>query len=212
MLLEVFSREAGRLGLIAKGAKRKKSAFGPILQPFLPLLVLWYGRGELLTVRHVEAAGKAIRFEGSRLFSALYVNELTMRLVHRFDPHPDLFELYACTLQRLAADEPVAFVLREYELGLLDALGYGLVLTHDAQTGQEITADALYSYDIETGPVRDNRGAYSLQIHGQTLLDLAVREFDNVRTEQESKRLMRAVLAHYLNGVPLKSREYFYSK
>lgn len=210
-MVELFSREEGRVGLIARGVKRSKSA-GNTLQPFIPLFVSWSGRGELMTLRHMESAGRAIALSGTRLFSALYVNELTMRLVHRFDPHPDLFDLYTDTLTRLAEQETESCVLREYELGLLEALGYGLLLTHEAGTGDILSPDRLYHYDFEHGPVRADDMDEGVCIHGQTLLDLEARQFDNARTGKEAKQLMRAVFNHYLNGVPLKSREYFMSK
>ncbi len=198
--------------MVAKGARRNKSAMGRSLQPFLPLLLLWSGRGELMTLCHVEIAGRVLHIGGVRLFSALYVNELTMRFLHRYDPHPELFDLYGYTLQRLASDEPEEYVLREYEIGLLEAMGYGLVLTHEAVSGEKIRPDCLYIYDYESGPLRKTDSNDGVCVYGSTLLDLSVRRFDDKRTGKESKRLMRAVLMHHLNGVALKTREYFFMK
>jgi DNA repair protein RecO (recombination protein O) len=208
LLLELFTLQHGRIGLIAKGARRGRTGMAPMLQPFRPLLASWAGRGELATLTHAEAGGADIRLQHTVLFCGFYLNELLVRLLPVHDPHPELFEVYRTALAGLAAGTDLEATLRRFELALLESLGYGLQLTVDTQTGEAIQPDRLYLYRIDTGPVAadaDNPAA----LHGATLLALREGRCDTPEIRTESKRLMRYVLAHYLEGRPLKSRELF---
>lgn len=208
LLLELFTLQHGRIGLIAKGARRGKAGLAPILQPFRPLLASWAGRGELATLTHAEAGGADIRLRHTALFCGFYLNELLVRLLPLHDPHPELVEVYRTALAGLAAGRDLEAVLRRFELALLESLGYGLQLTADAQTGEAIQPDRLYIYRIDTGPIVADPDD-PVALHGATLLALRDGRFDTPELRTESKRLMRHVLAHYLEGRPLKSRELF---
>ncbi len=210
LLLEIFSSEHGRLGLVARGARAPRSKTGNLLQPFVPLLLSWRGQGELPTLTGAEPAGAAPPLQGERLLSGIYLNELLMRLLHRNDAHPVLFATYLDTLRALAADDDIEVPLRRFERLLLQEIGYGLILDHDVASGEAIESDASYTYLPERGPVRhhgpDKEG---LLIHGRTLLALAQDRYPDRQTRQEAKRLIRAVLAVQLGERPLKSRELF---
>ena len=97
-LVELFALEYGRLTVIARGARKTKSAIQGLLQPFIPLLVSWSGKTELLTLTHVEANG-AIKFlRGECLFAGFYLNELLMCLLQKWDSHHQLYTVYENTL------------------------------------------------------------------------------------------------------------------
>jgi DNA repair protein RecO (recombination protein O) len=210
LLLEAWSRDAGRVGLVAKGARGVRSRLRGLLQPFVPLLLSWSGRGELATLTGAEADGPCPALVGRALLSGLYVNELLLRLVPRNDPHPRLFALYGATLPVLADPHQEERALRLLERDLLEELGYGLVLDHEADTGLPVAPQRRYRYLLERGVVAaesDEPGG--IPVSGASLLALARGELRDRVGLKEAKELTRAALALYLGGRPLKSRELF---
>ncbi len=210
LILEVFSREHGRVGVVARGARGRKSRYQGYLQAFLPLQMGWSGRGELLTLNGVEAEHGLMHLPASKLASGFYLNEIMMRLLHRHEPLPDLFLDYAIALQALRDNLPEEPALRRFELRLLTHLGYGLQLTEDVN-GEAIQPNSRYQYLAEQGPCPQttHTGPAGLEISGQTLLALAHEELTTEQELRESKRLMRYILATHLGDRPLHSRELF---
>ena len=109
-LLEVFTAEQGRISMVARGARRRTrgGSGSALLQPFNPLLLSFSGRAELKNLGATESAGTPRQLRGQRLFSGLYLNELLVRLLHRHDPHPQLFAAYGATLDALAGSDDAA--------------------------------------------------------------------------------------------------------
>src|SRR5690606_18521579 len=105
LLLEVFSRQHGRVGLVARGARGAKSRWRNVLQPFRPLLLSWRIRGELGNLSEAEQVAALPLAAGDAWFCGLYINELLMRALHRNDPHPELFDAYRLLLQDMAAQK-----------------------------------------------------------------------------------------------------------
>lgn len=208
LLLEVFSREAGRIGAVARGARRPGARLRGVLRPFQALLVSWSGRGELATVTGAEPQGAPFLVSGEKLASGFYLNELLLRLLARWDPHPPLFDVYVDTLARLRdTAENAEAVLRTFERALLRELGYGLTLEREAGDGPPVRPERLYYYRLEVGPERESAGASdAVPVHGETLLALAAGRLEDKRSLKEAKRLTRAALSRYLGGRPLASR------
>lgn len=209
LLLEVFAREHGRIGLVARGARAPRSRSRGLLQPFQPLLLSWSGRGELgtLTGAETDAAAPSARLSGTALYSGFYLNELLLRLLQRHDAHPELFDVYAATLPNLQTDPQRP--LRLFEKHLLETLGYGLLLDHEAG-GEPVTADADYVYALEAGPSRSTEATVGqLRVSGRSLLSLAAEDLSDAQSLTDSKRLLRAALDLYLGGRGLKTREVF---
>lgn len=212
LIVEVFSRDFGRMALLARGARRPRAAIRGLLMAFQPLEIAWAGKGEVLTLMKAEWQGGQPLLAGEALFCGYYLNELLMHLLPREDPHERLFERYGEMLVHLAAD-PQGKVreadLRRFEKALLQELGYGLTLNHDSD-GAPITADAHYTYRMEQGPVRLEHDAGAAQVvSGKTLLDLEAEDFSDPRSRQESKALMRTLMAYYLAGKELETRKIF---
>ncbi|MBS1157906.1 MAG: recO [Proteobacteria bacterium] len=212
LIVEVFSRDFGRMALLARGARRPRAAIRGLLMAFQPIEVGWAGKGEVLTLMKAEWQGGLPLLAGEALFCGYYLNELLMHLLPREDAHEHLFERYADMLARLAAD-PSGKVreadLRSFEKALLQELGYGLTLNHDS-AGEAIRSDALYTYRMEQGPVRVEHAEAAPQVvSGQTLLDLAAENFADPRSRSEAKALMRTLMAYYLAGVELETRKIF---
>ena len=204
-LLEVLTRDYGRVGLVARGARSARSRLRGILQPFRPLLLSWGGRGELGTLAGLEPGGAAPPVTGASVFSGFYLNELVLRLLARQDPHPEMFEAYAEALAALhgAGEEPA---LRLFEKRLLEALGYGLLLDAEADNGRPVDPRRLYLYHLERGPVAVDRPQAGLSLPGRSLLALHAGVFEDAESLRDAKRLLKAALSLYLGDRPLKTR------
>lgn len=212
LLLEVFCREHGRVGLVARGARRSGSERQLLLQPFVPLLLSWSARGELGTLAGAESDGPTRALPPNAIFCGWYLSELMLRLTSRQDPHPDLFDGYGEALAGLHLSTDPEPVLRRFELCLLRETGYGLVLGSVADSEEALDPDRSYWYARERGPLSDpEAGQETLQISGRTLLDLACENFQDSRTLRESKRLIRFVLRPLTGPRPLVTRTLFES-
>ena len=208
LIVEVFSRDFGRVALLARGARRPRSALRGLLMAFQPLELGWAGKGEVQTLMKAEWQGGQPLLSGKALFFGYYLNELLLHLLPREDTHASLFAAYAAVLRRFA-DNLQEADLRRFERALLQELGYGLTLTHDAQ-GVVIDPDAHYAYEIERGPVRLARpGNSALSVRGKTLLDLADDALSDPATQAEAKQMMRALINHHTGGKRLETRKIF---
>lgn len=205
LLLEVFSREHGRVGLVARGARSARSRWRNQLQMLRPLALSWTLRGELGTLTDVENRGNVLPVSPRQMLSACYLNELLLRLLARHDPHPGMFAAYEQALATLPVAEEQA--LRCFEKHLLQELGYGLLLDSEADGITPVAAGVLYEYRLESGPVRClRRTADMICLDGASLLALRDGSMDNPQVCREVKSLMRAALALYLGARPLKTR------
>jgi DNA repair protein RecO (recombination protein O) len=206
-ILEVLGGQHGRVGLVARGARRPTSRWRSVLQPFLPLRLSWAGRGSLFTLRSAEAASFAPPLEGLALMGAFYLNELILNFVRRGDPHPGLFIAYSNALAGLRAGGDPEPALRRFELQMLAEVGYGLNLDHDVLNDVPLDPAALYEYRLEQGPVPAAPGGAALTFSGADLLDIGRGGLASPASLQAARRLLRSVLAHYLDGRSLKTRE-----
>lgn len=211
-LLEVFTAQHGRIGLVARGVRASRNKQAVQLEPFVPLLLSWSGHGELHTLTGVEPVGRSCILSGKRIISGFYVNELLLRLLQRQDPHPELFGYYEQTLQQLAVRDSIEeILLREFEKLLLEELGYGLQLHQDAESGEAINSKLLYCYYPELGPVQvtAQQQDYPL-VTGATLQAINSGQYGDAQVMREAKLLMRYLLSRHLDNRPLKSRELFW--
>ena len=209
LIVDVFSRNFGRVAVMARGARRPRSALRGLLMAFQPLEVGWAGKGEVLTLMKAEWQGGQAVLGGEALFCGYYLNELLLHLLPREDAHEALFDHYARTLRHFSTGVDQG-ALRLFEKALLQELGYGLTLEHDAE-GRPVHADALYVYEVERGPLPAPSAAGDSPwcVSGQTLLDLAAGQLATAQALAESKLLMRALINHYLAGQQLTTRRIF---
>lgn len=206
LLLEGICRDHGRIGLVARGARREKPRQPrALLQPLVPLSLAWSGHGELVTLTAVEARGQPPLLQGTALLCAMYVNELTLRLSPRHDAIPEVFDAYELALQRLAAQTECAWTLRRYERDLLAEIGYGLVCDSEADRGEPIEPAQDYIYIPEHGAVAYTGQANALRLRGSALLALAEDAMPGSEDMTSLRRLMRALIAHQLGGGSLRS-------
>lgn len=204
-LLELLTRDHGRVGLVARGARAPRSALRGVLQPFRPLLVSWSLRGELGTLTGAEIAGAAPSLPAARLYSAWYINELLLRLTRRHDAHETLFDDYAAALAMLGSDSEEAAALRVFEKRLLDALGYGLELRRTL-SGAAVEPAGCYAFRLEQG-FEEANVSDAAAFPGASLLALADERLDDAGALRDARRLLQAALEIYLGPRPLKVRE-----
>ena len=215
LIIEAFTRSYGRVALVARGARRPRSALRGILMAFQPLLLDWGGKAELRTLFKAEWQGGLPLLQGRALLCGFYLNELLLKLLARDDAHEALFEAYHATLGALSNGGDHAVTLRGFEQRLLKEAGYALTLDHDVSTGEAIRADCSYEYKLERGPVRimgqtgspGNDEEKRLEFTGQTLIDMAREDFSNAVTLLQSKALMRMVINHCLGNQTLNTRQ-----
>lgn len=205
-LLEVFTRDFGRIGAVARGARGPKSRWRGILQPFRPLLLSWSHRGDLATLTGADQVAAPPPLAGDALYCGLYMNELMTRLLHRGDPHPELFEHYRAAVGELSAGGALQAVLRVFEKQLLDATGFGMTLDREFDGDVPLRADAWYEYRPGQGAVRVGEDASERRdvVTGQALQALdagqpAAGDLPRLR------HLMRRVIRYHLGDKPLAS-------
>ena len=210
LIVEAFTRRYGRVGLLARGARRPRSTMRGVLLAFHPLQLSWSASAELGTLMSAEWGGGRASLSGIGLMCGFYINELLLRLLPRDDPHEALFDAYGDALARLGAGASRgtenSAILRGFERRMLAELGYAPVLDRDAASGAQIEAAKHYAYEAERGPVETRRADGDSVVSGRTLLDMAADNYDNSRTREEARQLMRALIAERLGGHVLHTR------
>jgi DNA repair protein RecO (recombination protein O) len=206
-LLDVISREHGKVTLVARGSRSAKSKLRGILRPFQPLRLSWFLRSDLGTLTGAEIDASPLPLSGDALLSAYYVNELVLNFLHRHDPQPEIFDTYAQTIAALAQSGELAANLRVFEMELLRLLGYALNLEHDANLHAPIEEQRSYEYRVEQGPVSVTRSEGPMVFAGVRLLGIAATRFEDPDVLRDAGRLLREVIRHHLDGRELKSRK-----
>lgn len=218
LVVELFSQQHGRLAAVAKGARRPHSAMRGMLQSFQLLAGAWSGKNELKTLHSLDWSAGLTLLKGEALMCGFYMNELLLRLLPREDAHENLFDYYDATLKTLATEQNLmagqsalaaknlAITLRRFELKLLQEMGYAVPLQHDENDGA-IETDRVYRYEAEYGACDLNATKNGITLNGSTLLNMANDDYSELQTQNQSKQLMRYLLAHYLGDKPLHTRQ-----
>jgi DNA repair protein RecO (recombination protein O) len=214
LIVELFTRDYGRLSAFARAARGPRSRFGP-LQPFRPLLLSWSGRGEAPTLTAAEADGPPPpALSPAYLFSAFYLNELLLKLTVAHDPQRELYLHYAATVARMAEGAPLEEVLRHFENRLLQLLGYGSELAVETG-GRPVVAEAYYHFRPGEGVwpasagVQDGARAATAAgaVPGRVLLALAAElPLSDAEGQRQARAVLRAALDHCLEGRELATR------
>ncbi len=203
IIVDLLTRDFGRISLLAKGVRKSRSRTAGLLQPFVPLLVSYAGKAELKTLTQVEMAPPAISLQGMSLYCGLYVNELVDAFLHKHDPHPEVFDDFRQCLLDLSTQVSLDQILRSFEIRLLEHTGYGLQLHHEVDHDCAIRAGLRYRYSPGVGAQVQQDGAFS----GAMLIALRSGRLESAQMRAEAKTLLRSVLDYHLAGKPLKSRK-----
>jgi DNA repair protein RecO (recombination protein O) len=218
LILDLFTRESGRVAVAAKGAKRPYSQLRAVLLPLQRISVSLSkpakaDGGEVQTLRTAEWGGGATMPAGAALFSGYYLNELLMKLLARHDPHPRLFDAYADTLAVLAEGDAA---LRAFELRLLLELGLLPDLSVVATTQAAIDPARRYQLSPEAGVIAPTSDA---SLPGTLLIQLqaallhgsmaALRQACAAEPQDQKtglKTTLRGLLHYHLGHQPLRTR------
>lgn len=220
LIVETFTRIHGRVVMVAKGAKRPQGAMRGVLNPFQGLSLVWFGKSEMKTLKSAEQEQILPQLSGAALLSAFYLNELLLKLASREDAHERLFDSYAATITSLAmlpsgsrSSKEVAPILRQFEVMMLQELGYALQLQEEADSHAPLCAEHQYLYFMERGPLslrsseQQSNTTACLQVQGKTLLDMACCDYRDAQTQSQSKHLMRMIINHLLGDKILHTRQ-----
>ena len=220
LILDLYTRELGRVAVAAKGAKRPYSQLRSVLLPFQRIQVSLGkptpqddGGSEIQTLRGAEWGGGAAMLTGSALFSGFYLNELLMKMLARQDPHVALFDAYAATLPGLADPEEAGAqaALRAFELTLLQEIGLLPDLSLVTATQQPVEAEGRYALSAEAGVIPGDS-----ELTGAALVDLqAALEHGSLAALQQACRAclgalrlaLRGLIQHHLGNSVLRTRQ-----
>jgi DNA repair protein RecO (recombination protein O) len=207
LIVEAFTREHGRVAVVARGAKSARSRWRNVLQPFRPLLLSWNQKSDLGTLTAVDQVASPPALQGQALYCGLYLNELLMRLLHRGDPHAEVFERYRHVLSELASEAAPQPLLRVFEKHLLEAIGYAMLLDREYDSGEEILPQRWYDYSPQRGPIA-GPGPGKGRVSGTALLALHTEDL-HAENLLELRMLMRNVIGYHLGDKPLASLSLF---
>ena len=202
LIFDVFTKEYGKVSILAKGVRKAKSKYLGLLQAFIPLHISYMGHADLKILTHVEIAGEVIQYKGITMYSGFYINELVQHLLTYYDPHPGVFDDYCECLKELFVNQRSEEILRFFELNFLEKIGYGLHLSHDIEYNEPVEAHKKYQFFPDQGPKESVQGSIS----GSTLIAMQQRSFPNQQALTEAKLLMRNVIDFHLQHKELKTR------
>ena len=207
LIAEVYSRHRGRLSVIFKGIRSRKSRYSVMVQPFVPISLSLFGKSDLKTVANLEFPEKPFAISGKNLILGMYVNELLYRLLGKFDPLESVFDSYECLLKKFEnLNNPISS-LREFELNLLKELGYGINFQTDAVSGEVFSPSAHYNFFVNEG-FRKTFEPDEMSFRGDEIQSMALGKLDQVRPKKVLS-LTRRSLASLLDHAPLTSRTIF---
>jgi len=206
-ILDIVTRDYGKVALVARGSRGARSRLAGILRPFLPLRLSWVAKSDLGTLTGAEASGPPAGMVGDAMLSAYYVNELLLHFLHRYDPQPEIFRLYEEVLHGLVGSPSVAASLRSFELEFLSLLGYAVNLNHEFASHDPLVDEQNYEYRMEQGPVRVDRSEGALVFPGSVLSGVNEQRFEDPDVLRAASRLLREIIGFHLGGKELKSRK-----
>jgi len=211
LIVEIFSREYGRVSLIAKGAKRNnKKQQGISYNLYQEYLISWVSKSELGTLIDIEPEKITTSMCPEQIMTGFYMNEIILRLLHKHEQHPELFDSYSSTIKKLSNNNTDQVLIRYFEKTLLQSLGYGVAFEHDLSTGNAITTEGSYYYKLDFGPISNSKdNVENIPVSGKTLIDLNNETLLDTKNKNEAKLLLRKLLKQYLGEKPLESRKLY---
>ncbi len=203
LIIDVLTRDFGRITLLAKGVRKTKSKTTGILRPFNSLSLSFVGNSNLKVLTQVEQTEGTGNLSGMALYCGFYINELIRSFLHQDDPHPEIYWDYQDCIMQLAQIDFAEAALRIFEIKLMENIGYGLQFGFDARHRKPIDSNKKYLFNKDDGLVEDTDGAFS----GSALLAMEQKDFTDPLVLIEAKKLMRTVIDARLQGKRLKSRD-----
>ncbi len=206
LIIKMLTRDHGVVGLVAKGVRRPKSKLKGMLQPFCPITINYINKSTLGTLIDAEQSEYSCKMPSEKLVYSMYLNELLIKLLHEHDSHSKLYENYKQTISDLKKDICVESLLRKFEIKLLNELGYGIDFCKEAVTGNAISPEQLYSFNVDVGFEIIKDGYATRSFIGKNILAISNFDFDNSDILLDAKVILRGCIANKLGHHQLKSR------
>ncbi len=214
VIVDLFTKEQGLICAVARGAKSRQSKLRSALIFFSPMLISTYGKNELLGLKTIELNGKILMPQKQKLLILIYINELLLKLLHKFEAHQALFNAYEQLLVNIMSTDNPEPCLRRFELFLLSEVGYGLNLTSENFTNKPLCHDKLYHFSLESGVEPANEKVQTIDYaknhySGKILLAISEQKFLETEVLKAAKCLLRKIFDELLQHRPLQSRQLF---
>ena len=213
-LVEFFTQDFGRIAVVAQGVRRPKSPLRETFLPFGILLITYSGKKDLKKLFDTEVYYRPKNVPNMSYACLIYINELIMSFLHKEDPHLNLFKSYVNFCKKIENQEnqlEIEKMLRNFELSLLQEIGYGIDLKRDAETGDYLKPDTFYELDSVQGFIpsknvsQDNNNYFK----GEDIISFAKNEFDTKNARKVAKLITRHAIDYRLDGKEIKSRKTF---
>jgi DNA repair protein RecO (recombination protein O) len=154
-IVTLFTREFGKIGALAKGARRPKSPFESALDLLALCRIVFLHKSsdalDLLTEARLERRFRSASRDLTRLYAGYYVAELLCELTHTGDPHPELFDAADTTLAGLDGDADVGMLVLRFEVTALRLLGHLPVLDACAACGEAVALEGTLRFGLLAG-------------------------------------------------------------
>lgn len=212
-ILTVFTREHGKLRVIAKGVRKIRSRRAGHLEPFTHVAIQLAKSKDMPIVTQADTleSFSVLREDLDAIGSASYVVELLDKFTYQEGENVSIFSLLKRTLERLAAARvPTALVLRYFEMRLLDLSGFRPELFVCVVCGEKIVAENQYFSAGQGGVVCPRSasgmsGLVPISVDALRFLRHFQRssfsEATRARPSQEADRDMEVVMQHYITYV-----------
>lgn len=213
-LVDFFTRDYGKISAIAQGARRPKSLLRETFTPFAILLITYSGRNDLKKLFESEVDYRPQEVSNFTYSCLIYVNELIMSFLQKEDPYLNLFESYVFLCRHMAKlnkQSEIEILLRRFELTLLQEIGYGIDLKHEANSENRLKSDLFYKFDPSVGFFHKKGLGHETNTYfqGKNIIKFSEGCFDELEVRKTAKLITRHALDYHLNGKEIKSRNYF---
>jgi len=209
-ILEFFTRDYGRISLVAKGVSGSKSRLKGIMQAFQPLQISWSRKSELGNMTSAETTQSPFALVDEALYAAMYVNEILFKLITKDDPHPNIFDQYTQLLADLVIPSNLQISLRLFEKKLLQDLGYEIDFFWEAETSEAIDSHCIYEFIPGHGFIKCiGSEKERIQFSGNLLQEIANGNLQNEQTLKVAKRIFQLSIKQLLGNTELSTRELY---
>ena len=213
LLVDLFTKNLGRINVVAKGARKPKSPLRSVLTPASLFAVSFSGKTELKNLNACELLNHYSLSMPVSFNSIVYVNELLIKATEKEDPHEEIFNQYQLLCEGLSNKKEsieIEVLLRSFELVLLQELGYGIDLSFESISGNQIKPKDKYIFDpslgftkLQTDSIKSN-GVFL----GKDILNFSNGDLSEKDSRMASKQIMRLALDHHLGNKSLNIRKY----
>ena len=213
LLVDLFTKNLGRINVVANGARKPKSPLRSVLTPASLFAVSFSGKTELKNLNACELLNHYSLSMPVSFNSIVYVNELLIKSTEKEDPHEEIFNQYQLLCEGLSEKKErieIEVLLRSFELMLLQELGYGIDLSFESVNGNQIKPKNKYMFDPSLGFTKvENDSINSSGIFlGKDILNFSTGDLTEEDSRLASKKIMRLALDYHLGNKSLNIRKY----